>query len=95
MKAKCQNFKLLSQQFEQEAKMESEKKKMASNKRKIEMKEKIEMDAKNRSGSEDSHRSFYERSNNSLMESIYHIKNPVAEKKLVIYYLNLIFKNGR
>ncbi len=67
--------------------MESEKKKLASNKRKIEMKEKIEMDAKNRSGSDDSHRSFYERSNNSVMESIYHVKNPIAEKKLVIFLI--------
>ena len=74
--------------------MESEKKKMASNKRKIEMKEKIEMDAKNRSGSEESQRTVYERNNNSLMESIYHVKNPIAEKKQVIIF-KFNFKNGR
>lgn len=66
--------------------MESEKKKMASNKRKIEMREKIEMDAKNRSGSEESQRSFYERPNNSLMESIYHVKNPIVEKQQVRFF---------
>jgi len=64
--------------------MESEKKKLASQKRKMELIEKIEMDVKNRSGSEDSHRSFYDKSNNSLMESIYHVKNPIAEKRQVI-----------
>ena len=57
---------------------------MASKKRKMELNEKIEMDVKNRSGSEDSQRSIYNKNNNSLMESIYLVKNPIAEKKQVI-----------
>lgn len=58
----------------------------------MELKEKIEMDAKNRSGSEESQRSFYDKSNNSLMESIYHMKNPIAEKKQVNFKRMIIFK---
>ncbi len=80
---------MLSLQFEQEAKMQSEKKKLASQKRKMELIEKIEIDQKNRSGSEDSHRSIHNNSNGSLMDSIYHMKNPVAEKRQVNLIINL------
>lgn len=57
----------------------------------MELHEKMEIDTKNRSGSEDSHRSIYDKSNNSLMESIYHVKNPVAEKKQVSDFIFLLF----
>merc|ERR1712032_598596 len=82
LKAKCPDFKLLSVQFEQEAKVESEKKKMANLKRRQELHEKMEIDFRNnRSGSDHSQRSFYDKTNNSLMESIYVVKNEVSERR--------------
>lgn len=90
MKAKCPDFKLLSVQFEQEAKVESEKKKMANLKRRQELHEKMEIDFRNnRSGSDHSQRSFYDKGNNSLMESIYVVKNEVTERRQVIFISNL------
>ena len=75
---------MLSVQFEQDAKVESEKKKMANLKRRQELHEKLEMDLRhNRSGSENSQRSFYEKGNNNLMESIYVVKNEVKERRQV------------
>ena len=59
---------------------------MANLKRRQELHEKMEIDFKNnRSGSDHSQRSFYDKdkSNNSLMESIYVVKNEVTERRQV------------
>ena len=80
---------MLSVQFEQEAKIESEKKKMKNLKRRQELHEKMEIDFRNnRSGSDHSVRSFYDKTNNSLMESIYNVKNLVSERKQVDFNFN-------
>ena len=63
--------------------MESEKKKLASKKKKSHLHEKIEVDAKYRSGSDDSLRSYNNKSNAGFMDSIYHIRSSIAKKKQV------------
>jgi hypothetical protein len=79
LKIKTQDFKKLSQQFEQEAKRESEKKKLANKKRRAELIEKIEIEGRNKSL--DDSRTMVRDS--PRPNGNFHLRNPIEKNKMV------------